>query len=753
MRRWMWLVLVLGLLPSALAQGQGSLEDYQRSDNLEQATRDKVTAVDVRPNWMDADRFWYKVGLTNGMSRYVKVDPLKASKSDLFDHTRMAKAVADISKQPAEPNRLFIEDLRWDVWAEPIKVRVKGKWYAWDEQAGTLNETSVPTPKEETPPQRGRRNRSDDRWTSWSPRQDRSPDGKWLIVERQGKLFLKSTSGNEEKPLSTDGAPGFGYDRSVFWSPDSKKLIAMKTKQGLNRKVNIVESTPRDQAQPKLLTLNYPKPGDDIDISKPHLFDVDNAREITVKDDLFNNPWSINDIRWDKDSSRFTFTYNQRGHRVFRVLAVDATTGDVTALVREEPQTYVDYANKIYYRYIEDSNEIVWMSERSGYNHLYLIDATNGAIKNSITKGDWVVRQVDKFDLVNRQIYFQAGGYDAGQDPYYVHYFRVNFDGTGLVRLTEGDGTHELTYSPSREFYVDKYSRVNMPPIFELRRAQDGKKVLDLEKADATALLATGWKLPQPFVAKGRDGKTDIYGVIYRPTNFDPKKKYPVIENIYAGPQGAFVPKSWSRMNGMQRLAELGFIVVQIDGMGTNCRSKAFLDVSWRNLGDGGFPDRILWMKAAAKVEPAMDITRVGIYGGSAGGQNAMRALLDFNDFYKVAVADCGCHDNRMDKIWWNELYMSWPIDKALYDKASNSVNAHKLKGKLMLTVGEVDSNVDPASTMQVVAALIKADKDFDLLIVPGSNHGAGESAYADRRRRDYFVKNLLGVEPRWVKN
>ncbi len=350
-------------------------------------------------------------------------------------------------------------------------------------------------------------------------------------------------------------------------------------------------------------------------------------------------------------------------------------------------------------------------------------------------------------DEEKRQIWFRAGGIRAEQDPYYVHFCRINFDGTGLLVLTEGDGTHQIEFSPDRRFFIDRWSRVDQPPVSELQDADDGKLICELERADWSELLETSWRPPERFVAKGRDGKTGIYGIIIRPSNFDPKGKYPVIEQIYAGPQGSFVPKSFGLQTRQHALAELGFIVVQIDGMGTSHRSKAFHDVCWKNLGDSGFPDRILWMKAAAKKYQYMDLSRVGIYGGSAGGQSALRALLAHGDFYKVAVADCGCHDNRMDKIWWNELWMGWPIGPH-YEEQSNVTQAHKLKGKLLLTVGELDRNVDPASTMQVVDALIKAEKDFDLLVVPGRGHGVGETPYAGRRRMDFFVRHLLGVEP-----
>ena len=433
---------------------------------------------------------------------------------------------------------------------------------------------------------------------------------------------------------------------------------------------------------------------------------------------------------------------------MLRVIAVDAQTGETAAIVDEQSKTFVDYAFKTFKHDLDDTHEIIWMSERDGWNHLYLYDSRTGQVENQITGGPWVVRKVDRVDVAQRQVWFRASGVYPDQDPYYIHYGRVNFDGTGLVFLTDGDGAHSIRYSPDRKHIIDTYSRVDMPPVTELRRVCDGKLVCELERADVSELVATGWREPERFVAKGRDGKTNIYGVILRPTNFDPKKTYPIIEKIYAAPHGSFVPKPFSSYAKAQSLAELGFIVVQIDGMGTNWRRKTFHDVCWKNLGDAGFPDRILWIKAAAKKYAFMDISRVGIYGGSAGGQSSTRAMLAHGDFYKAAVSDCGCHDNRMDKIWWNEAWMGWPIGPH-YGEQSNVTNAHRLEGKLFLVVGAMDRNVDPASTMQVVDALIKADKDFDLLVVPGGGHGIAESSYGTRRRRDFFVRHLLGVEPR----
>lgn len=575
-----------------------------------------------------------------------------------------------------------------------------------------------------------------------------SPDGKYVAFFKDHNLFIREPESGEEYSLSTDGSADDEYSGRVWWSPDSKRVVALRTKAGDDRKVYYVESSPKDQLQPKLHSYDYLKPGDKIPLAKPQLFDPEKRRHIPVSDELFPNPWTITEVRWEPDSSRFTFLYNQRGHQVMRVVAVSADNGEVRALVDEQCKTFFCYSSKLFLRHLPAKKELLWMSERDGWNHLYLYDAETGKVKHQITRGDWAVRRVERVDEQSRQIWFTAGGIRPGQDPYYIHYCRVNFDGTGLTILTEGDGTHGIEFSPDRRFFVDTFSRVDLPPVHGLRRAADGKLVCELERADWAELLKAGWRAPERFVAKGRDGETDIYGIIFRPTNFAPDKIYPIIEDIYAGPHDSFVPKSFHSYYKMQSLAELGFVVVKMDGMGTSNRSKKFHDVCWQNIADAGFPDRIAWLKAAAAKYPYLDLTRVGIYGGSAGGQSSTGALLFHGDFYRVGVSDCGCHDNRMDKIWWNEQWMGWPVGPH-YAEQSNVTQAHRLTGKLMLVVGEMDENVDPASTMQVANALIKADKDFDLLVIPGAGHGAAESKYGSRRRADFFVRHLLGVEPR----
>ena len=580
-------------------------------------------------------------------------------------------------------------------------------------------------------------------------------DGQYEAFIQNFNVFLKPKGDAPAFPLSFDGTENDAYTfETLAWSPDSKHLVAYQVRPGFDRLVTYIESSPADQVQPKTTTVHYAKPGDPVDIASPVLFDVATKHATPVDNSLFPNPFDLTAPVWWKDSRAFTFEYNQRGHQAYTVIEVNAQTGTPRALIAETTKTFFYYndlgpglsAGRRYRHDVDDGKEIIWASERDGWEHLYLYDGATGNVKNQITKGNWLVRNVDYVDDKNRQIWFEAGGSIPGQDPYFTQYYRINFDGSGLTRLTDADGMHTASFSHDHAFYVDSWQRVDLAPIAQLHRTSDQKVVLDLDKGDTTALRAAGFRAPEVFVAKGRDGTTDIWGTITRPLHFDPKKKYPVIENIYAGPQGSFVPKTFRPLAPDQSLAELGFIVVHIDGMGTSNRSKAFHDVAYKDLADAGFPDRILWHKAVAAKYPYYDISRVGIFGTSAGGQSSMGALLFHPEFYKVAVSNSGCHDNRMDKMWWNEQWMGWPIGPQ-YAASSNVDNADKLQGKVLLVIGEMDTNVDPASSLQVVNAFVKAHKHFDMLYIPGQNHGVGILS-DEHYRDDYFVHNLLGVEP-----
>jgi dipeptidyl aminopeptidase/acylaminoacyl peptidase len=515
--------------------------------------------------------------------------------------------------------------------------------------------------------------------------------------------------------------------------------------------VHLIESSPQGQLQPKLHEQQYDKPGDETEWKRPRLFTTESAEEVAIELTEQGAPWSIERMRWKPDGTAFTVLFNQRGHQSVRLLEIN-TSGAVRTLIDESSPTFVHYSglSKCWLHRSEDGESAMWTSERDGWNHLYRIDLATGEA-HQLTRGPWVVREIEHVDPERGEVWFYAGGVFAGQDPYYRHLCRVGFDGEGFVVLTNGDGDHSVRWSPEGDYILDTYSRVDLPPVTELRRACDGSLICEVQRADASRLIEAGWQSPERFVAKGRDGKTDIYGILCRPTNFDPAKKYPVVEEHYAGPHSSHCPKRFTVLHQSQEFAELGFVIVQVDGMGTDHRGKAFHDVCWRNLSDGGFPDRIAWLRAASQHEPAIDLTRVGIRGTSAGGQTGMAALWRHGDFYKACVSNCGCHDNRTDKVWWNEQWMGYPIGPH-YHEQSNVTNAHKIKGDLLLIVGEMDRNVPPTSTLQVVDALIRADKDFGFLFVPGAGHGARHPVngdYTTRRTWDFLVRNLLGVEPR----
>ncbi|MBU3683627.1 MAG: S9 family peptidase [Phycisphaerales bacterium] len=527
------------------------------------------------------------------------------------------------------------------------------------------------------------------------------------------------------------------------WSPDRRFVVAWEVERAQDHPVHAVESSPQDRVEPRLRTIQYLKPGDRIERRWPRLFRADGT-EVPVDRASFAEPWSNDGLRWAADSRSFTFLHNARGHQVLRLVSVDAASGAARTVVEERSDTFVDYAHKSWVHWLGE-DELLWMGERDGWNHLYLVDVPAGGVPRQVTAGRWMVRAVERVDFERRELLLRVMGIDPAQDPYHEHFVRVPVDGGEPVRLTEGDGTHELLWSPDGAWYVDTWSRVDLAPVRELRRASDGALLAELGRADASALVAEGWTWPERVVAKGRDGSTDVWGVLWRPRGSAADGTVrPVVECIYAGPQDFHVPKAFAPWHGQRAIADAGFVVAMVDGMGTNWRGKRFHDVCWKNLRDSGLPDHVAWLRAAAATRPWMDMSRVGIYGGSAGGQSALRAMLDFPDVYRVGVADCGCHDNRMDKIWWNELWMGWPVDES-YARSSNVTDAARLQGRLMLVVGELDDNVDPSSTLQVSAALVRAGKDHELVVIPGAGHGAAETPYGSMKRLGFLRRHLLG--------
>ena len=749
---WITFAFSMGLCLSVEAAAQGTSADYARAAGLE--AKYEAAAIDIAgpATWIGkTNRFWYRKQ-SRGNKEFIIFDAQTLKKQPAFDHEKIAASLSKVTGKTYKAQDLPFWFIRFDETASSFFTFVDGRPLRCTVADSVCKKVEA-----------GERGGEDMEFGP--PKRDQgprvSPDGKWEALIDNFNVAIRPAGSHELTHLSADGSEGNYYTlSSIVWSPDSKKLAAYRLKPGYHREVHYVESSPQDQIQPKFFSRPYEKPGDVLDLNQPVLFDVAAKKQIDIDNQLFPNPYELSDLVWRKDSRAFTFEYNQRGHQVYRIIEVDAASGKPRAVISEEPKTFFNYrtadgsqfdSGKEYRYDVGDGKEVIWMSERDGWNHLYLYDGMSGAVKNQITKGEWVVRGVERVDEAKRQIWFSACGMYPGQDPYFVYHYRINFDGSGLTLLTPEEANHSGSYSSDGLFFIDNYSRLDLPPTLVLRRSSDNSLLSTLERGDMSQLLKTGWKPPEVFTAKGRDGKTDIWGIIIRPTNFDPTKKYPVIENIYAGPQGSFVPKSFLTYSSVMAQAEIGFIVVQIDGMGTSNRSKAFQDVAWKNLGDAGFPDRILWHKAVAAKYPWYDITRVGLYGGSAGGQSALGGLLFHPEFYKAAVSYAGCHDNRMDKIWWNEQWMGWPIGPE-YSVSSNVDNAYRLQGDLLLIVGELDTNVDPSSTMQVVYQLLKHNKNFDLLVVPGADHGAARgdqfAAYGAHKQYDFFVQHLLGVAP-----
>jgi dipeptidyl aminopeptidase/acylaminoacyl peptidase len=711
---------------------------YEQARGLASSVEGTVFRDRVKPQWLqDGKRFWYRNELADGAREYVLVDAGRGSRQLAFDQLKLAAGLAEAAGKDVDPGTLDLKNLWFSESAEQMRCDALGRRWQVDLASYKCQPSEQADPVKHSSPTQ----REDLRRTHNG---GRSPDDQWEVLTRDHNLVLKNKESGEEQPLTTDGNEGDAYG-APSWSPDSQTLVAYRTEPGTVSQVHLLESSPREGFKAKLHSRLYAQPGDKFPSHQMWLFEIPSGKALQVKLERIDFH-GIPTLRWDRDSEHFCFRRDERGHQRVRVVSVDRATGETQNVVDEKSATFIDGTQHFYHQTADDQH-IIWASERSGWRQLYLYDRAEGVVVNPITQGEWRVRGVQRVDEDKQHIWFSASGMNKGQDPYLIHFYRINFDGSGLLALTAGNGTHQLDYSPGHDYYLDRWSRVDLPPVTELRKTSDGSLICLLETADITNLLVTGWQPPEVFHTTGRDGSSEIWGIICRPRQFDSRRRYPVIEHIYAGPHSSHVPKSFNpHHRRMQALAELGFIVVMIDGMGTSNRSKAFHDVCWQNLADAGFPDRILWHQAVARKYSYYDSQRLGIYGTSAGGQSSTGALLFHSDFYDVAVSSCGCHDNRVDKQWWNEQWMGYPV-KEHYGAQSNVTNAHRLQGQLLLIVGEMDTNVPPESTLQVADALIKAHRDFDMLLIPGLGHSSGGD-YGQHRRWDYFVEHLHGVKP-----
>ncbi len=720
---------------------QGTTADYIRASKLHSELSPLIyhSNMSFAPVWLGAKHeFWYEDHTPDG--NYFKlVDADKRESKVLFDIKKLAAALSSQENTDIKAKDMYLERTSLSQSADTLSFIHSGyNWQYYIPDNKLVNCGAIPKPK------------SVPYWNEADNENNYtdvvSPNGKYTAFVRNCNVCVRDNATGKEKTLSNDGAPGNYYSCYLLWSPDSKKIFDSRFRVVPKRYIYFVESSPTDQLQPKLQKREYAKAGDELPFHTPAIFDVESGKQLVASTDLCPSQFFLSMFKWNNDSSGVTMEYNERGHKTYRVLEMNAQTGGIRTLIEEKSKTFVNYNR--HYRYdTSDGKYIIWMSQRDNYNHLYLYDRAKAKVVNQVTKGEWYVRDVQYVDEKKHRIYFSASGMNEGEDPYLVHYYYIGLDGKGLTALCPEKGEHHVVYSPDMKYMVDTYSTVEKVPVSVLRETEKGQVVMPLEKADITDLLKTGWHSPEVFHAPGRDGKTQMWGMIVRPTHLDATKKYPIIEYIYAGPGSAYTTKDFHSFYwNMTDLAELGFIVVQLDAMGTDFRTKSFEDICYKNLIDCGFPDRIAWIKAAASKYSYMDTTRVGIFGASAGGQESMAAVLYHPEFYKAAYSSCGCHDNRMDKMWWNEQWMGYPVDSS-YVRCSNTVNAYRLTRPLMLVVGEMDDNVDPSTTYQVVNALIKANKNFDLLVIPGSNHTMGGD-YGEHKRWDFFVKHLWGIDP-----
>lgn len=746
-------LLAASALLAINAFAQGTLNDYLNAYGIRSKYAGKAQIASVVPQWTeDGSTMWYSVQGKNG-PEYYKVDLKSNQKSELFNLSKLAEALNGQTESIVGADRFRPQALNLKDNGE-IAFQFNG--FNW-----TYNPTTNALTKGEEIPQRpagpnwGQRGGGEQRhWAEVDNQRGRrasSGDRKFDVYEKDFNLYSFNNETKEEKQLTTDGVETNYYSSWGSFSSDGKYYATVKITPAPKRYVTYVNSSPTDQLQPKYFNREYAKPGDSLNFEVPVVIEMATGKVTIPSTELFQSQYELSTPRWDRDKHTLTFSFNERGHKTYRILELNAETGKVRTIIEEKEEKYIAWT-RLNRNDLRDGKHIIWFSERDGYGHLYMYNRDKGEVEKQITKGKFYVRDIIEINEDKKQIYFTANGEglpkkNPKEDPYLIHYCRVNFDGSGFIDLTPEEGTHRVVFNRDKTYLVDTYSTNEVPPVCVLRNGKDGKIMQVLAESDLTELKKTDWQPVEVFVAKGRDGVTDIWGLIQRPSNFDPTKKYPVIEYIYSGPGDQYVPKSFSTTTGyLSDLAELGFIVVQCDGMSTSWRSKEFEEVCYKNLKDAGFPDRKLWIKAAAEKYPYMDLDRVGIYGCSAGGQESLAALLFHGDFYKAAYSACGCHDNRMDKIWWNEQWMGYPIDES-YKESSNTENIDKLQGKLMLLVGELDDNVDPSSTFQVVNQLVKHNKDFEFIYLPGERHTMG-GAYGTHKMYDFFVKNFLGVTP-----
>ncbi len=750
MRKLLPISALTALFCSNVFAQQVTVDDYQRAEKQLSATTSKlVTATVDYPLWLNDKQLVYRSHTEQG-ERFYLVDAISKQKKLAFDHQKLAEALARITESDVNQDKLPFTSFRF-AGKQAIALSVKGKAYHCsltnylcqiDKSAQRKNEML-------------------------------SPDGKRAVFIREHNLWLRDIASDRETQLTTDGVEDFGYATNnagwirsdkpvVTWSPDSKKLTTFKHDSRGVLDMGVVSTT---VGHPKIDVWKYPLPGDEhifrihrvvIDVEQAKVIPLDMAPDdhrSTITDHVAGRDGSLLDIDWSADSQTFAFVSSSRDHKKATLRIADAATGKVKTIFTETEESFFESGvGGVSWHYLEESNEIIWFSQRSDWGHLYLLDATTGKVKNQITKGDWTVISLLHVDHKTGQLIFTGAGREGG-DPYFHYLYRVNKDGSDLTLLTPEQQHHRISLSENGKYFLDRASTYNQAETTYLRNSENGQGFV-VEKMDITALQATGWQPPTPFVVKDRNGEQDIYGLLYKPSNFDKNKSYPVVNYIYPGPQvGSIRGRHFRSARGdNQALAELGFIVVEIDALGTPGRSKSFHEFYYGNMGDSGVPDQVAAIKQLANRYSWIDENRVGIWGHSGGGFASTRALLLYPDFYRVAVSEAGNHDNRLYEDDWGEKFHGLEVKQedgsSNYDSQANQLIAKNLKGKLLLVHGTMDTNVHPNNTLVMVDALIKANKDFDMLLLPNRGHGFASEPYMIRTRWDYFVTHLMGATP-----
>jgi dipeptidyl aminopeptidase/acylaminoacyl peptidase len=743
-----------------------SAADYARAEQyLPWNIRSLVSHDEVEPHWLENDRFWYRDHLGEG-AEFIVVDPSAGTRRALFDHARLAAALSVAADSSFEPYKLPFRDLKIAEVGRSVRFELKGR-KGWSCDITAYHCTRL------------------DSAVLDSVSEVRSPDGKWVAFARDHNLWVRSLSSREGVQLTQDGTPDYGYATNDFccnqvtaprqhrgrrpilvWSPDSRRIATLRYDQRNVKELHLLETA---KGRPILHSYRYALPGDSI-IPRYDLYLLDVASRAKVRVEvppiemvntsccgpLADTVWK--DVRWGSGSDEVFFTRGRRDFKQLELLAANATTGAVRTILKETGKTFVELNLKAggvpNWRVINRNTEVVWFSERDGFGHLYLYDATTGALKRQITSGPWLVVDLLHVDEAGRWVYFTAVAREASGDPYFRHVYRAALDASSTQLVTPENADHEAVFSPAGAYLIDTYSRRDTLPVTVLR-TPDGRVLQRLETADISRLLTTGWRPPTAYTVKARDGVSDVSGFLYFPTRFNATGRYPVVDYIYPGPQiGPIGFRNFAAAGrgNTQALAELGFIVFTIDAMGTPLRSKAFHDAYYGNMGDNGIPDHIAALQQLARRYLQMDLDRVGIFGHSGGGFSSTDAILRFPDFFKVAVSSAGNHDNRSYDYTWGEKYQGLLVGRPdggdSFDSQANELLAKSLKGKLLLAYGTLDDNVHPNATLLVIDELIKQNKDFDLLVFPNRNHGYASEPYLIRRTWDYFVRHLLGVEP-----